>query len=672
MNRRRLFVGAAGVLVVGLLAGRLFLHPEVRIRRQGGDWRGVSEGFKEAGGAAALAGGERALVHLHAPIAGPAAIRLQLSLRNAAFPASLDVWCGGHKVREGPLSPRPSWIRVPLRGGFLGQDVFLQASAHGGVSTWRPLYLVHEIQLLAGERWPVRLWPWLPALFGLLAFGLVGGTRHPGRGFLGGALASALGAALLVTLFEPHLWLRFGPEARERLRFAGLVAVCGLGFLRGDSRLAQSFSIVALAGLLFLPTLDYGLVYDDFLWMRPWSIAEVASTFVGPEDPLGVSNPYYRPLPSTSHALDYRLYGAAPRAFHLTNVALRALTGIAALALFRRLGLSGRGALAGALVWVAHPLGASAVAWISQRTDLLAAGFSLAALAALAAPSFGRRQAVGALGLTLLALGSKEVAVVVPVLAYGVVRLALPPEERPRRLPAVYWMAFVALVYLGFWAALFPGQVAARVTELGRWRGFEPAQASFWLRLVPALFAPIFLPMDYAEWWRTPLRSFSPAHLLLSVLVGPAVVFFLKRSCRPGEREPGAALLGLLWPLVAIGPILGLRTLDLYRLGLLLCAGYGLVMGALVSHVERRSRPLALLLALPIVLWLAPTTLSASAAWGPGGFYQAMTARWNRANADWLSHLTPEMRSLFWRQVTLAEHARSWVAEGLRVEPSPP
>ena len=642
------------MVALGLLFGRVLLDPRLRIDGRRGDWRSVSRGLAPALSRPALAGGERALVHAHDLRSGDT-LEIRCALRSPAVPVSLEVTSGEREVFAGLLPLSPLRLRVQVPAGADGVDVWFEAAPFGATTTRRPLYLIQEIEVATGSTLALRVGQAVGALFGLLVLGWTW-TRGPRPcALVAGALAAGLGAALVVTLAEPQLWLRFAPGVGLALRLAALLGVTGLGLFWASSRLAACVSILAVTTLLFAPTVRYGLVYDDFLWLREWSLREVASTFVGSEDPRGVSNAYYRPLASTSHALENRLFRAAPEASHLTNVLLRAFCGFALLILLARLGLSPGGALAGALAWVCHPLGASAVAWISQRTDELATLFFLCALCALVAPSFTRLQGGVTLALALLALGSKETAVTLPLMAFLVVRIAALPEPRARRLFVVGGMTALVAAYLALWVVLFPARAATRFANPGHWSGFEPASASFWGRLLPGLLAPILVPTDYADWWGQRLGDWPVAYFALALAVGP-LALWIASSCRDCGCERRVAALGLLWPLIVVWPLLGIRSLDLYRLGVLLCAGYGLLAGAVVSRLERRSRWLAIVVALALVMWLAPKSVATAEAWGPGGFYWEMTLRWNRTRADWLAQLSPQMRELFREQVAWRDH----------------
>jgi len=93
----------------------------------------------------------------------------------------------------------------------------------------------------------------------------------------------------------------------------------------------------------------------------------------------GHSSLFYRPLQFSIYWLIYRLAGADPAPFHLVNLTLYAATGWLVYRLGRRLLLSETAALAGAILWLVHPLHVEAVAWISGLPDLGAGFFYLLA-----------------------------------------------------------------------------------------------------------------------------------------------------------------------------------------------------------------------------------------------------------------------------------------------------
>ncbi|MFM7142386.1 MAG: hypothetical protein ACKO2K_10795, partial [Alphaproteobacteria bacterium] len=148
----------------------------------------------------------------------------------------------------------------------------------------------------------------------------------------------------------------------------------------------------------------------------------------------------YRPVRVLSYRVDHLLAGGLdPRVFHLSNVLWHLATTIALFFLARATIGSDPAALVAAALFAAHPLGSEAVAYVSGRRDLVCAFFGLLALGAwwrrISRPGSGIPALVLAASLGLLALGAKETALVLPVLAWLMTFLAPPgvPARLPRR-----------------------------------------------------------------------------------------------------------------------------------------------------------------------------------------------------------------------------------------------
>jgi tetratricopeptide (TPR) repeat protein len=125
--------------------------------------------------------------------------------------------------------------------------------------------------------------------------------------------------------------------------------------------------------------------YDDLrnivnnIGLSSWSgityYLQTKVSFVG--DLRGSGQSYYRPLFWISFALDRKLGGLSPLAFHLTNVVLHWLNGFLLFAVLKRARVSHEVAACTVIVWLALPINSEAVAWISARAYLLAAFFIL-------------------------------------------------------------------------------------------------------------------------------------------------------------------------------------------------------------------------------------------------------------------------------------------------------
>jgi hypothetical protein len=178
---------------------------------------------------------------------------------------------------------------------------------------------------------------------------------------------------------------------------------------------------VALAVLLvFSPALWNGFAGDDI----PFIVSNAALADLGnvprfffSNDALGtgLTNPYYRPLTTTSFAVDRFLWGEAPAGYHLTNILLHLAVCLLLIPVLRRLA-SPPAAGAAVLLFAVHPAHAEPVGYISARADLWSALFLVASfLAHQRHLEQGRRRWMAvSLLLFLPALLSKILALVFP------------------------------------------------------------------------------------------------------------------------------------------------------------------------------------------------------------------------------------------------------------------
>jgi tetratricopeptide (TPR) repeat protein len=127
----------------------------------------------------------------------------------------------------------------------------------------------------------------------------------------------------------------------------------------------------------------------------------------------------YAPLTMISYALDYKIGGLDPAAYHRTNLIIHLLN--VALVFYFLYILTGQKAIAiiSALFFGIHPLHVESVAWISERKDLLYVFFYLGGLIAWILHRDGKRPQTFyflALFLFLSSLLSKSAAVTFPLI----------------------------------------------------------------------------------------------------------------------------------------------------------------------------------------------------------------------------------------------------------------
>ena len=126
----------------------------------------------------------------------------------------------------------------------------------------------------------------------------------------------------------------------------------------------------------------------------------------------------YRPLVVLSFMVDAQVESDAPRAYHVTNVALHAAAVLLVFGLLLALGVGDMPAFVSALIFAVHPANVQSVAWIPGRNDMLMSIGALASLLALVRYSRTRDirwLALHALGFAV-ALFTKESALALVVL----------------------------------------------------------------------------------------------------------------------------------------------------------------------------------------------------------------------------------------------------------------
>jgi tetratricopeptide (TPR) repeat protein len=369
---------------------------------------------------------------------------------------------------------------------------------------------------------------------------------------------------------------------------------------------------------------------------RLWPLGDVF--LVRSQNAVGLQS---RPVANLSFALDYAVGGLNTLPYHVTSLAIHILAGLALFGVVRRTLLLpqfrdrfGRAsvplALAVALLWALHPLQTESVTYITQRYESLMALFYLVAVYGVIRCSYsplppGEGQGVGAGGpahpylwgavtaaAALLSLGSKEVAISLPIMILLYDRLLLSgsfSEIRRRR-----WGMYVAL--LAVWAAFAVLQFLAGPRP---WAGYalpvswfeyarsQPGVVLHYLRLV---FWPQPLVLDYG--WR-------PAQAIAEILPGAMVVAALLAATGYALwRWPAWGLLGA-WFFLVLAPTSSVMPLnDLaveHRMYLPLAAVAVAVVfaayaaaGALVLSARRRAMVLRCLLgsvaaALAILTW---------------------------------------------------------------------
>lgn len=401
--------------------------------------------------------------------------------------------------------------------------------------------------------------------------------------------------------------------------------------IRSDTVFYLLIPVIAIISVLPFSASLYGdFVWDDILLVRdnrhigdPDFFSKI--WFLDYFDGFnGSRSHFWRPLVILSLGLDYRIHGADPFGFHLTNLILFALTAAVAFVFFRQVfsdyvhrrkmlpgGDSGRNpvtdplqsswsvlmsSVAASLVFAWHPLRTEIAGWISARTETMVLLFGLAALC-----MFGRSlddshrvrrlTLVSACLMLCLSLLSKESAVLFPLLAlivYG---------SRIRRHIAawfLFWTPVIAWLILRHFAVgyrhWFPQTVDPLLIPAAAARAFRHYLS---VQVVPYGLSP-------EPWFPFP-ATYADASVLAGLALAAGIIFVFVRF-----RNPVTA--GAFWFLVALTPFLQVlplpeRAADRYAT--IASIGFSLFLAGVPLTVSNRAfhRIWTFLLLIPAVVW---------------------------------------------------------------------
>lgn len=389
------------------------------------------------------------------------------------------------------------------------------------------------------------------------------------------------------------------------------------------------------------------LAPHPFVFDAPWAIVEnravqsgslrgiLTSDFFGSPADAPYSNLSYRPLVSLTYALEVRLFGNAPWAFHAVDVLLHAAASIAVLALLEALGLGSGLGIAAAVLFAVHPVATETVCSVVGRADLMA-GLALlvALLCRLAARERRRRRLfdAGALAALAVALLSKEYAVSFPF-ALVAFDLLIPPggEEGKRaawRASGRFWVASAGLLaaYVALrWAVLrsvaqspafTPTDNPLQGTSLAiRW------STAVWILAHAArlLVLPFGLSHHYAAGSLTLADGpLDPRAVLPTAVLAAAAVAAIWGRARHGSVAPAAALVLFAFPLLPSLNTVGITgVLFAERWLYLPTAGLALVAGWLLARLPSGGawRPAAGAAAAILLVGLAGMTAVRAGVW---------------------------------------------------------
>lgn len=193
------------------------------------------------------------------------------------------------------------------------------------------------------------------------------------------------------------------------------------------SRLLGSAALIVVAGaLVYLNSFSGQIVFDDYVINEDPSIRQLWPPWGAMTSPQQVA----RPLVGLSLAINYAISGTELWSYHLFNLVIHILAGLALFGVVRRTLLSERLkdrfggastglALAIALIWLVHPLHTESVTYLIQRSEAMCGLFYLSALYCVIRAHSGRntrRWCVAAVLSCAAGMASKPVMATAPIL----------------------------------------------------------------------------------------------------------------------------------------------------------------------------------------------------------------------------------------------------------------
>jgi len=265
------------------------------------------------------------------------------------------------------------------------------------------------------------------------------------------------------------------------------------------------------------------------------------------------SNQSYRPVVTTTLAVDYALGGLDPLPFHVDSFAWFLLECLLLAALFRRILNSDRGALFGAALVGLHPANAETVNYVIARSDVLSALGAVACVWLWAASERARRLHLYLVPAVLGVLAKSQGAMAAPLLFLYIGLIEQRRSLRELLAPRALWQALRPALpaFFACGAALLlelkmaPSWVAGGGSRLH----YLLTQPWVVLHYLGMFVLPVGLSAD-SDW--TALESATDPRVFAGLLFLVLALWVVARTSRSDATRPIAY--GLLWFFVALLP----------------------------------------------------------------------------------------------------------------------
>lgn len=375
---------------------------------------------------------------------------------------------------------------------------------------------------------------------------------------------------------------------------------------------ASAAALVVAAFAAYANSLRVPFFFDDPIAILDnpsiRNLAALGDVLSPPNNGSGVTG---RPLVNLSLAINHALGGTAVGGYHFANILLHALAGLALFGVVRRTllqpalrerfgGAALPIALAGAALWVLHPLQTESVTCVIQRTELLVGLFYLATFYCYlrATESGSRRWTTLAIASCFAGMASKEVMVTAPflVLLHDRTFVAGSFAEAWRRRRGLYLGLGASLGLLAFLVLSgggTRGEAAGFNVGVAWWAYALKQCEAIWLYLKLTLWPHPLVLYYGTDVVTNPLAVWPQIIGIVALVAG--TLWTLWR--RPMLGFLGMWTLGILAPSSSVVPLVS-QTVSEHRMYLPLAAPLAFGVAALFFHLGRRAIVATAMLAL--------------------------------------------------------------------------
>jgi len=262
----------------------------------------------------------------------------------------------------------------------------------------------------------------------------------------------------------------------------------------------------------------------------------------------------YTPIAVLSYAVEHKIFGLNPHAYHATNLIFHSLNSILVFCLF--LILSGNKIISFfvSIFFAIHPMHVESVAWISERKDVLYALFYLGSMIAYLRylnNFFKKRYLIISIILFIISLFTKPMAVSLPLVLF---LLDYYYDRKIEKRVIIEKIPFFILAILFSILAIYTESDAIEKEVL---YSFSENVIFFFYRSC-FYFLKLFLPLKLSAIYPYPnkIDGFLPIEFILSPFVFTLIIILLIILFTRSKKDRKTILFGVLFFYITIAPVL--------------------------------------------------------------------------------------------------------------------